>query len=258
MGAISRSELDELFRSDCDLNATARMVLLAYANHINYNDGAAEAYPSLATVACFAGINRNSASKYVKALHADGWLIQGETQHWSDKFNWHWGYYLGHGSTTHKFLKRREPHNKGNVTESKDSDADRRNKRCRQTQQAMLTDATSDADSVGMNNHRTTNEEPKNHHAGDNLNRDSDVDPSFNPVQGSGGLFKLVNGSLVKSTASRGSTDADRRNIAIDESKRHLYRQAAADLAAERERQAEQARAYALAAPKYETDEDWL
>lgn len=152
MSELNRKQFDTMLRDgQCRLNTTARMVLMGFASHMTYDDDVQEAWPAKQTVATYAGMNRNTVTKYMDALIKDGWLVPSGKQHRIDKFNYTNGYRLAVGDGNEKFLLRREAWNKGNVA----SDADR-------STSAMLTEATSDADrsksgadSVGTNNHKS-------------------------------------------------------------------------------------------------------
>lgn len=116
---ITRQEFDKMMMNeDLNLNATARMVLMAHAIHMNYKDKPVTSYKSLEHVATFAGINKDTAKKYREALEADGFLIDSGDREQSGKFHYLTRFYLGKGEVQTPVLMRKKPSNAKNVAPS--------------------------------------------------------------------------------------------------------------------------------------------
>ena len=156
---ITRQEFDRMLSdADVNLNAGARMVLMAYAQHMNYKPEPVTAYKAEADIAVFAGLNKDTAGKYRDALVADGFLVDSGDKAKVSKFGHELvRYYLGRGVPTHSFIMRKKAWNKGNVASHSDSvstasGSDTSGKPLRQKRVAAPTQAVSGSDSVGVNN----------------------------------------------------------------------------------------------------------
>ncbi len=67
-----------------DLPGTARLVMIALANHADHTSG--HCWPSIETISREAGCGERTASRYLGALRRNGWLDVRSTQRASGKF----------------------------------------------------------------------------------------------------------------------------------------------------------------------------
>lgn len=107
MKAINRKQLDELLRTTPDLNATARVILLAYASSMQYTDEVQETWQGDQSIMAYTGLGIDTISKFKKYLTEDGFLITTREEKRRD------GEYrvfrtLGRGELKHPKLMRRK------------------------------------------------------------------------------------------------------------------------------------------------------